>query len=252
MSIQPEGPYWLDPLNPEAPFPPVELALREPDGLLALGGDLSPQRLLNAYAHSIFPWYSDGQPILWWSPDPRLVLLPENLHIGRSLRKTLRKQPFRLTLDTAFEQVITNCAESRRDQEGTWITDEMQQAYIHLHSLGFAHSVEAWDDQQLVGGLYGVALGRAFFGESMFTRRADASKLAFVHFVHQLSDWGYQLIDCQVYTEHLARFGAREMPRSEFIDRLETAITSHPDHRAFRWQFDPDHSANFVQALTSG
>lgn len=240
MVTHPPGPYWLDPHDPAAPFPPVDWALEEPDGLLAVGGDLSPQRLLNAYAHGIFPWYSDGQPILWWSPDPRLVLQPAQLHIPRSLRKTLKKQPFAITLDTDFAAVIEKCSEPRADQAGTWITDEMQAAYINLHKLGYAHSVEAWQEDQLVGGLYGVALGKAFFGESMFTRQPDASKIAFVQLTRQLHIWGYQLIDCQVYTEHLARFGAKEIPRASFIQQLQQALqTEH--HRAHAWEFDPSH-----------
>ena len=214
------APFWLNPDDPQAPFPPVELALREPDGLLAIGGGLEPARLLNAYRHGIFPWYSEGQPILWWSPDPRLVLFPERLHISRSLRKTLRRGQFRITLDHAFPEVIRACAAPRADGEGTWITPAMQAAYIRLHELGHAHSAEAWLQGELVGGLYGVAIGRMFFGESMFSRVSDASKAAFVHLVRQLAAWGFGPIDCQVHTAHLARLGAEAIPRADFIEYL--------------------------------
>ncbi|MFP5504992.1 MAG: leucyl/phenylalanyl-tRNA--protein transferase [Gammaproteobacteria bacterium] len=230
------APYWLTPEDPDAPFPPVENALRDPDGLLAIGGDLQPERLLRAYRHGIFPWYSAGQPILWWSPDPRMVLEPAALKISRSLRKTLRKRPYRITLDSAFAAVMQGCAEPRADAHGTWITPEMQRAYQRLHALGYAHSAEAWQDGELVGGLYGVALGRVFFGESMFTRRSDASKIAFVHLVRQLQSWGFTLIDCQVYTGHLESLGATPIPRRDFIARLERDAL--PPDRAGRWQLD--------------
>lgn len=236
MTRRQSAPYWLNPMDPTTPFPPVELALQEPDGLLAVGGGLEPVRLLNAYRHGIFPWYSEGQPILWWSPEPRTILLPEQLNISRSLRKTLRRQPFKITLDKDFCGVISGCAAPRRDEAGTWITPEMKLAYLRLHDMGLAHSIEAWQDQKLVGGLYGVALGRVFFGESMFSRITDASKVAFVHLVQQLMRWGFELIDCQVYTHHLASLGAIEIPRREFIARLETAL-AHPDRRG-KWQFD--------------
>lgn len=219
-------------------FPPVETA--SPEGLLAVGGDLSTERLLAAYRHGIFPWYSEGQPILWWSPDPRAVLLPENLNISRSLRKTLRAGKFRVTLDTRFRDVILACAAPRPQHPygGTWITPEMIDAYTQLHVLGWAHSIEAWRGDELVGGLYGVALGGAFFGESMFARATDASKVAFVCLVHQLVRWGFTLIDCQQYTEHLARFGAHEIPRPEFQRRLGQALAL-PDHQG-RWTLDAD------------
>jgi leucyl/phenylalanyl-tRNA--protein transferase len=219
-------------------FPPVETA--SPEGLLAVGGDLRPERLLAAYRRGIFPWYSEGQPILWWSPDPRAVLLPERLKISRSLRKTLRAGKFRVTLDARFRDVMLACAAPRPQHPygGTWITPDMIEAYTRLHALGFAHSVEAWQEDELVGGLYGVALGGAFFGESMFARASDASKVAFVHLVHQLVRWGFTLIDCQQYTEHLARFGAREIPRPEFLSRLQRVLTL-PDRQG-RWAFDAD------------
>lgn len=232
------APYWLDPHDPTAAFPPVELALRDPDGLLALGGDLSPERLLNAYRHGIFPWYSEGQPILWWSPDPRMVLRPDALNISRSLRKTLRKDALRITLDRDFAGVMAACAEPRADGLGTWITEDMTRAYQRLHELGYAHSVEAWQDDRLVGGLYGVALGKVFFGESMFTRVTDASKIAFAHLVRQLDHWGFTLIDCQVYTGHLASLGATPLPRTEFTAVLRQA-TIPPDRRGV-WHLDAD------------
>jgi leucyl/phenylalanyl-tRNA--protein transferase len=203
-------------------FPPVECA---EDGLLAVGGDLRPERLLLAYSRGIFPWYSRGQPILWHSPDPRMVLLTGNLAVPRSLRKTLRKSPYRVTLDAAFPEVIDACASvSRRGQRGTWITPAMKRAYVELHALGVAHSAEAWREETLVGGLYGVSLGGAFFGESMFAKASDASKVAFVTLVRQLERWGITLLDCQVYTEHLARFGATEWPRPRYLDALGRAL----------------------------
>lgn len=232
------APYWLDPGDPAAPFPPVELALRDPDGLLALGGDLSPERLLTAYRQGIFPWYSEGQPILWWSPDPRMVLRPDQLKISRSLRKTLRKGAFRITLDEDFAAVMAACAEPRADGLGTWITEDMTRAYRRLHELGYAHSVEAWQDGRLVGGLYGVALGKVFFGESMFTRATDASKAAFAHLVRQLARWDFVLIDCQVYTGHLASLGAGPMPRTEFSAILQRE--ARPPDRRGAWRLDAD------------
>lgn len=233
-----QAPYWLDPNDPMAPFPPVETALRDPDGLLALGGDLSPQRLLNAYRQGIFPWYSAGQPILWWSPNPRMVLQPTALRLSRSLRKTLRKAPFKLTLDLDFEAVTAACAEPRLDGRGTWLSADMRRAYGILHRLGHAHSVEVWHTDQLVGGLYGVALGQVFFGESMFTRVTDASKVAFAHLVRQLIRWNFELIDCQVHTSHLASLGAAAMDRASFTRQLDKLATS-PTH-SLPWQFDPD------------
>lgn len=213
------GPYWLDPHDRSYAFPPVEQALREPDGLLAVGGDLAPERILSAYRHGIFPWFSPGQPILWWSPDPRAVLFPEKLKVSRSLRKTLNKGSFHVTFDSAFHEVIRACADTpRRDQPGTWITPEMQQAYIRLHQLGHAHSAESWQGEELVGGLYGIRLGRVFYGESMFSRRTDASKVAFVHLVRRLQEEGVELIDCQVTTEHLLSLGAEAIPRRRFIE----------------------------------
>ncbi len=213
--------HWLE---PSGDFPPVEQALKRPNGLLAAGGDLSPERLLRAYRLGIFPWFSGGEPILWWSPDPRMVLVPSELKIARSMAKTLRKADFRVRADSAFEQVIRACSEPRPRQQGTWITDAMQAAYTRLHRLGVAHSVETWRGDELVGGLYGVALGRAFFGESMFSRATDASKVALVHLAHQLNTWQFGLIDCQMHTPLLASFGAREIPRAQFTRQVAELV----------------------------
>ena len=204
-------------------FPPPDHA--GPDGLLAVGGDLSSERLLLAYKLGIFPWYSEGQPILWWSPDPRLVLDLENFHISRRLRQILKKGVFKVTFDNAFESVIRACATApRRGQEGTWITPEMQAAYIRLHRQGFAHSAESWLEGELVGGIYGVSLGRCFFGESMFSYKSNASKAALATLVHRLKAWGFHMIDAQVTTEHLLSLGAKEIPRSLFLKRLEKTL----------------------------
>jgi leucyl/phenylalanyl-tRNA--protein transferase len=204
-------------------FPPPEAA--DPSGLLAVGGDLSSARLLEAYRLGIFPWYSDDEPILWWSPDPRLVLDLDDFKISRSLRKTLKKEMFRVTFDQAFTEVIRACAAVPRDgQRGTWITEDMQEAYVKLHDLGYAHSVEAWLADELAGGLYGVSLGKAFFGESMFHRRADASKVALANLVKHLKSWNFQFIDAQMTTAHLLRLGAKELPRRVFLKRLREAL----------------------------
>ena len=224
-------------LTDELVFP--DPALAEDEGLLAVGGDLSPERLVLAYQNGIFPWYSEGRPILWWCPRPRLLLLPEELRVNRSLRKVMRRGPYRVTLDTAFERVIDACAGTKRpDQGGTWITAYMRAAYLELHRLGIAHSVEAWQGDTLVGGLYGLALGAAFFGESMFARAPDASKIAFATLVQQLHRWGFRLIDCQVVTEHLVRFGAREFELDDFLARLEVATAER--HRRGPWRFEPE------------
>ena len=216
---------WLD--EELLSFPSTKKALDSPNGLLAAGGDLRPERLISAYARGIFPWYSDGQPILWWSPDPRMILAPADIHIGRSLRKRVRKKTYEITVDQAFHEVVENCAATPREREnGTWITAEMRHAYIALHHYGAAHSVEAWDDTgKLVGGLYGVALGKAFFGESMFSHASDASKVAFVTLVTQLQKWDFQLIDCQVQTDYLASFGATEVSRDVFEKEIKAAVT---------------------------
>lgn len=224
----------LDPFKPNQDFPPLDIALDEPNGLIAVGGCLSPQRLIKAYRLGIFPWFNPGEPILWWSPDPRLVLFPDALHVSRSLAKTLRRQSFEIRYDSAFAEVVIACAEPRHAQGGTWITREMRQAYQQLHERGIAHSYEVWQHDQLVGGLYGIAIGRVFFGESMFHRVTDASKAAFVHLVRQLTSWGYQLIDCQVSSEHLFSLGAEEIPRSEFAGLLEQLCSLSPSDEA--WQ----------------
>ena len=211
-------------LDAEDPFPPVDEAMREPNGLLAAGGDLSPSRLLDAYRQGIFPWFGDEDPLLWWSPDPRMVLFVDELRVSRSLKKTLRAGRFRVTADRAFSAVMSGCAEPRGDGEGTWITTEMRAAYARLAAMGYAHSIETWSGDDLVGGLYGVAIGRVFFGESMFARVADASKVALARLVRQLREWDFRLIDCQMPTTHLASLGAREIPRRQFVAELQRAI----------------------------
>ncbi|SDI71821.1 leucyl/phenylalanyl-tRNA--protein transferase [Billgrantia gudaonensis] len=220
---------WL-PKSPIA-FPCVSQALRDPDGLLAAGGDLTPEWLLAAYARGIFPWYSDDQPILWWSPEPRMVLFPDALRVSRSLAKRVRNGGFSVTFDHAFDTVVAACAAPRPGQPGTWITDAMRQAYGTLHTLGFARSVEVWRNDRLVGGLYGVAMGGAFFGESMFSRESDASKVALVHLVRAMRTGGGRLIDCQMHTAHLERLGARDIAREAFIGYLEECLTGPAERR---------------------
>ncbi len=209
---------WLN--RASLQFPPLNQALEEPNGLLAGGGDLSSARLVAAYRHGCFPWYQDAQPLLWWSPNPRTVLLPENLHISRSLRKVLRNNLFTVTFDRNFTEVIRACAEPRADEHGTWITDEMQAAYLELHQQGYAHSVEVWQQGKLVGGLYGIAIGQLFFGESMFSRVSNASKVGFVTFVTALKAAGFMLIDCQMPTAHLSSLGAQNISRESFSNYL--------------------------------
>ncbi|HET9694214.1 MAG TPA: leucyl/phenylalanyl-tRNA--protein transferase [Steroidobacteraceae bacterium] len=226
---------WLTPSDPPEAFPPVSRALEDPDGLLCAGGDLSPARILAAYRRGIFPWYAEGQPILWWSPDPRMVLLPDELRVSRSLRKSLRNRGYRVTFDAAFAEVVSQCADSgTRAFEGTWISPEMHVAYVELHRLGHARSVEVWLEERLVGGLYGLELGHVFFGESMFSIATDASKVALFHQVSAVRDRGVHLIDCQVASNHLFSLGARLMPRAEFVARLERAIPRQntPDRTA--------------------
>lgn len=219
-------------------FPPVELA---EDGLLAVGGDLSPERLLLGYSKGIFPWYGPKLPILWHAPDPRMVLATRDLVINRSLRKAIRKKPYQLRIDTAFAEVLAGCASSPRPgQDGTWLIPDMVVAYQRLHELGFAHSFEAWDGERLVGGLYGVSLGACFYGESMFARAPDASKIAFAASVAQLDAWAITLIDCQVHTDHLERFGAVEIARSEFLVRLKTALDAPTRRGPWRFEIDLD------------
>jgi len=215
-------------------FPPPHLA--DKDGLLAVGGDLSQERLLLAYQLGIFPWFLEGEPYLWWSPDPRLILYPEELVISKSLRKTIKQDTFQITFDSAFHQVIQSCAYTRlKKNEDTWIVQEMIDAYCNLHTSGYAHSVEAWINGKLEGGLYGVALGKCFFGESMFSNKSNASKVAFVHLVEHLKKKSYKMIDCQVTTAHLKRFGAREIPREIFLKQLERATNWPTDNRTWKY-----------------
>lgn len=204
------------------------------DGLLAINGDLSVGRLLEAYSKGIFPWYSDDEPIMWWSPDPRCVLWLDKLKISKSMRKVIRETNLKITFDTAFQDVIANCQQApRKEQDGTWITQEMQQAYIELHKSGFAHSVEVWSGNELVGGLYGVSLGKAFFGESMFSKQSNASKLALIKLRDKLQAWNFHFIDCQVYNDHLASMGAEEIKREDFLLNLERSLQS--DSHTGRW-----------------
>jgi leucyl/phenylalanyl-tRNA--protein transferase len=225
-------------LTSDLSFPPHELALIEPNGLLALGGDLSCKRLIQAYSKGIFPWFNEDEPILWWSPDPRTVLFPAELKISRSLRKALQKHDYQISVDCSFDQVIAACAMPRRNQSGTWINSGMIKAYRELHRMGHAHSVETWMDGKLAGGLYGVALGRVFFGESMFSRTTNASKIALVHLVKQLARWRFGIIDCQMKTAHLASLGAREIPRTQFTRTVEELI--HYGGIEGTWRLDND------------
>ena len=225
---------WLSPT--EASFPDISLALADPNGLLAAGGDLSPKRLIKAYSSGIFPWFEEGQAVLWWSPDPRMVLFPEDLRVSKSLRKILNKPHYTVTLDEAFAEVITCCAQPRGESPDTWITDEMQTAYTQLFEAGHAHSVEVWRDGDLVGGLYGVALGQLFFGESMFSFENNTSKIALVNLVKQLQQWNYKLIDCQVSSEHLESLGAIEISREQFLQQLHEHLPC--PGKAAPWNLD--------------
>lgn len=212
-------------IDKELSFPPVHLA--EPDGLLGIGGDLSEERLLLAYRNGIFPWY-EGEHILWWCPDPRFVLFPEELKVSRSMKQVLKKDEFRFTINKAFEDVINNCKTTpRKGQEGTWITDEVKKAYTLLHKNGYAHSAEVWKEEKLVGGLYGIRLGKVFFGESMFSNESNASKYAFINYVHQLHTEGTELIDCQVYTDHLKSLGAKMIDRKKFLVLLQNLVSRY-------------------------
>lgn len=215
-------------LAEEPVFPPVDLS--EANGLLAVGGDLSPERLLTAYASGIFPWFGEDEPILWWSPDPRMVLFPPDLYVSRTMRQTLKRGGFQVTVDQCFREVITACRENRREREGTWITETMIEAYCRLHERGFAHSVETWQNEQLAGGLYGISLGNCFFGESMFARVSNASKIAFITFTRILQERGFALIDCQTDSSHLRSLGARMISRTAFLQILEASLR-HPTQR---------------------
>lgn len=223
-------PYFL---SKELVFPSPNLA--NPDGILAIGGDLSAERLLLAYQNGIFPWYSEDEPILWWSPDPRFILYPEDLKVSKSMRPYFNQNKFKITYDQAFRTIITSCSKPRPNDPfgGTWLTNEMIDAYCHLHELGFAHSVEAWQNGQIVGGLYGVGLGQVFFGESMFAKVSNASKVAFISLVRQLKELNYKLVDCQVYTKHLESLGAVEVPREDFLIELRTLLA--PPHYRGNW-----------------
>ena len=223
-------------LGPTDPFPHVDQALDEPDGLLAAGADLSPARLVEAYSHGIFPWFNEGDPILWWSPDPRIVLAPADFHVSHSLKKRLRQRRFTVTADTAFAAVLEACAAPRPDDGGTWLTAPMRAAYLALHEQGLAHSIEVWMDGALAGGIYGVGLGRMFFGESMFSRRTDASKIAMAYLAAQLGRWGFPWIDCQLETDHLLSLGAVAVPRGVFVAEI-TRLVREP---APTWQLDVD------------
>jgi len=215
--------HWIDPTSPPDAFPAIDTALREPDGLLAVGGDLSCERLLAAYPRGIFPWFADAQPILWWSPDPRCVLVPPDFHVARSLRRTINGSGFRVAYNLAFEAVMRACAAPRRHQDGTWITEEMVEAYTQLHKLGYAHSVEVYAEDRLVGGMYGLAIGKVFFGESMFSIATNASKIAMYALCHELEQRDFALLDCQVESPHLISLGAKRIPRAAFRSILDAA-----------------------------
>lgn len=238
-----QQPFWLDPYP--VLFPPTKLALKDPDGLLAVGGALTPEWLLMAYSLGIFPWFNPDEPICWWTPNPRSILYVDQVKVRRSLIKTIRKQHFTVTLDTQFQNIIENCAKSPRPgQDGTWITEEMLEAYCQLHEKGYAHSVEVWSNDKLVGGLYGVAMGKVFFGESMFAYQSDASKIALVALSEQLIAWGFRMIDTQVETEHLKSMGAQLVDRAFFetILQQDTQKTFPP----LKWQFDIDWQAPYL------
>lgn len=219
---------WLAESDPPTALPPSDRALRDPNGLLAAGGALSPAWLVHAYRHGVFPWYGPGQPILWWTPDPRAVLVPDEFRISRSLARSIRNRGYRTTIDTAFGAVLDGCAAPRRDSPGTWLTAAMREAYLALHALGLAHSIETWHEERLVGGIYGVALGRLFFGESMFARGRDASKVALARLVAECRRHGVGLIDCQVPSPHLASLGSRCLPRQEFEAQLRELVAAEP------------------------
>ena len=233
--------HWLDPRQPSQPFPDPAGALPDPNGLLAIGGDLSPVRLLNAYREGIFPWFNPDEPILWWSPDPRCVFVPSQVHISHSLAKRIRQCDYAVSFDRAFAQTLAACAGPRRAGRGTWLGPEMRAAYQTLHRSGVAHSIEVWRDGALIGGLYGIAIGRIFFGESMFSSATDASKLALVHLAQQLHDWGFPLIDCQVASPHLLTLGATTMRRADFRAASQQAQQLAAP---LRWRFDARHTGN--------
>jgi leucyl/phenylalanyl-tRNA---protein transferase len=236
-------------LAPGAPFPPPHRALRHPNGLLAAGGDLSVATLTRAYVQGIFPWYGEGDPILWWSPDPRMVLPTAEFHLSRSLRRRLARRDYRVSIDEAFREVLAACAAPRRDDDGTWLTPEMQSAYAALHARGVAHSIEVWMDGELAGGLYGIGLGRMFYGESMFSRRTDGSKIALASLAAQLHLWDMPIIDCQMATEHLGSLGARLIPRARFLEWVAALCRTRGPAV---WRFDADLDAAAVLSRASG
>lgn len=244
--MTPNRVVWLGPDDPADAFPDVSHALREPDGLLAAGGDLDPERLLAAYVRGIFPWYDHGQPILWWSPDPRCVLFPAELHISRRLRQHIRKSSATLTFNHRFDAVVKACAGRRRSQQGTWITPEMIDAYTQLHRDGWAHSIEVVDNGELVGGLYGLCIGRVFFGESMFSGDANASKLAMLGLTRHMLEHGLELLDCQMVSRHLLSMGATTLPRAQFTRRLKSAC--EPPNRYLDWPQQPLEIATMLRA----
>lgn len=230
--------HWLDPRDPNQPFPPPSRAMRDPNGLLAIGGDLSVERLLRAYSSGIFPWYNPNEPILWWCPDPRAVLDPAEFHVSHSLEKRIRKPDYAVTLDRAFADVLDGCTASRRGSNGTWLGTDMKRAYLELREAGHAHSAEVWRNGRLVGGLYGVALGRAFFGESMFSTETDSSKLALYWLCQQLKAWSFEMIDCQIASQHLRTLGAAEISRDRFLSRLRSA--QQAPSRTGLWRYEID------------
>jgi len=228
--------HWLDPRNPRQPFPPASQAMRDPNGLLAIGGDLSATRLLGAYAQGVFPWYNPDEPILWWCPDPRAVLFPADFHVSRSLARRLRHNDYAITVNRAFPAVLEACSGPRARGRGTWLGPEMKRAYQDLHERGHAQSIEVWQGRELAGGLYGVSLGRAFYGESMFSRIDDGSKIALHYLCRQLRAWDFELMDCQISSPHLATLGAVEIPREQFLGRLRAAVAQPAP--TGRWRFD--------------
>lgn len=241
-------PFLLAP-EPDAPFPPAELALRQPDGLLAVGGDLCLPRLLNAYRGGIFPWFSEGQPLLWWSPDPRMVFRTERLHLASRFRRDLRRSTWRIRADTVFDAVVAKCASRPRPgQDGTWITPAMQEAYGALHRAGHAHSIEVFDGARLVGGLYGVAVGRMFFGESMFSARTGGSKVALASLAARLAEWGWPLIDAQVENPHLVSLGASPMPREAFTEAIASLVDMPSSEGAWTARFGVWEASRLAQA----
>lgn len=242
--------HWLDPKNPRQPFPPVRLAMRDPNGLLAIGGDLSQVRLLHAYSQGIFPWFNPDEPILWWSPDPRAVLIPDQMRVSRSLRRAIQRADYAITMDHAFIDVLDACSTMRARSQGTWLGNDMKRAYFDLHLHGYGHSVEVWRQGQLVGGLYGVALGRVFYGESMFSRATDASKMALYWLCQQLREWKFEMVDCQISSPHLLSLGAQELSREHFLQLLRPAVNHMGEIGLWRMEIDTPQSVEHLPAPT--